>query len=115
MPGEQPGLLLMMRRGALRRCPVCGEGRIFRSLLRTRRDCSDCGWVLEREPGTVTGAMYLIAIFSQFFAVALWLALWWLTDRRNEVMAHEAGQKARRGSSNGKGNGHPKENGRGNA
>ena len=51
-----------------------------------RRECPDCGWVLEREPGTVTGAMYLTSVVSQFFAVALWLLLWWLTDWGTGVM-----------------------------
>jgi uncharacterized protein (DUF983 family) len=73
----RPGLLLCLLRGARRRCPVCGRGRIFRSFLGLRRVCTDCRWVVEREPGTVTGAMYLVAIFTQVLAVALWLALQW--------------------------------------
>jgi uncharacterized protein (DUF983 family) len=53
---------------------------VFRTLLRLRRACPDCGWIVEREPGTVTGAMYLIAVLSQLFAVALLVLLWLLTD-----------------------------------
>lgn len=69
-----------LRRGALRRCPACGAGRIFRSFLGLRRSCPACGWVVEREPGAVTGSMYLIAIFGQLFAVALLALIWLLTD-----------------------------------
>lgn len=81
-----PGLRVLLKRGARLRCPACGVGRIFRSFLRLREDCPECGWLLEREPGAVTGAMYLVSIVSQFFAVALWLLLWWLTDWSPWVM-----------------------------
>lgn len=79
MESDRPGLLACLARGARRRCPVCGRGRIFRSFLSLRRACPECRWVVEREPGTVTGSMYLVAIFTQILAVLLWLALQ-LTD-----------------------------------
>jgi uncharacterized protein (DUF983 family) len=69
----------MLRRGLLRRCPVCGEGRIFGSLFRLRRTCSACGWIVEREPGAVTGSMYLVSVITLPFAAAVFLALF-LTD-----------------------------------
>jgi uncharacterized protein (DUF983 family) len=75
METGRPGLWECLLRGARRRCPVCGRGRIFSGFLALRRDCPACRWVVEREPGTVTGSMYLVAIFTQIFAVALWLAL----------------------------------------
>lgn len=66
----------MLRRGLLRRCPVCGEGRIFESLFRLRRDCPSCRWILEREPGAVTGPMYLVSVLSLPFAACVFLVLW---------------------------------------
>ena len=60
----RPSFVTTIKRGLTRRCPACGEGRIFRSFLRLRRSCPACGWVVEREPGAVTGAMYLVAILS---------------------------------------------------
>lgn len=70
----------MLRRGLLRRCPVCGEGRIFRTLLRLRRECPACGWILERDPGAVTGPMYLVSVLTLPFGALVALALWLLTD-----------------------------------
>ena len=72
---DRPAVLGTLWRGIRRRCPVCGERAIFRSFLRLRRDCGGCGWLLEREPGTATGAMYLVAILSQFFAVFVLVAM----------------------------------------
>lgn len=45
-----------------------------------RRECPHCGWILEREPGAITGSMYVVAILTQFAAVALMLLAWLLTD-----------------------------------
>ena len=66
----------MLGRGLRRRCPVCGEGRIFRSLFRLCRSCPACGWTLEREPGAVTGPMYLVSVLTLPFAAAVFLVLW---------------------------------------
>jgi uncharacterized protein (DUF983 family) len=71
---------MMLRRGILRRCPVCGEGRIFRSLFRLHRACPACGWVIEREPGTVTGPMYLVSVLTLPFAALLFAVLWLFTE-----------------------------------
>jgi len=49
----------------------------FTSLV---RKCPHCGWILEREPGAMTGAMYITSILSQFAAVGVMLICWWLTD-----------------------------------
>lgn len=70
----------MLRRGLLRRCPVCGEGRIFENLFRLHGACPACGWILEREPGAVTGAMYLVSVLTLPFAAVVFVALWLLTD-----------------------------------
>ena len=67
----------ILRRALGRRCPVCGDGEIFASFLRLRRACTSCRWLVEREPGTVTGAMYFVSIITQLFAVFL-LALFWI-------------------------------------
>jgi len=38
MVSNASGLLTMLKRGVLRRGPVCSRGRIFRSFLRLRRN-----------------------------------------------------------------------------
>lgn len=32
-----------MRRGAFKRCPCCGQGRLFRAYLKPAQDCPRCG------------------------------------------------------------------------
>lgn len=42
----------------LQRCPVCLEGRVFRSLLGMHQDCPRCGIHYEREHGYFLNAMF---------------------------------------------------------
>lgn len=80
MQAPPPPFRTMLARGLRRRCPVCGEGRIFRSALRLRPACPACGWVIEREPGTATGPMYVVSVLTLPFAALVFVALWLLTD-----------------------------------
>ena len=41
------------------RCPVCGDGRLFRGYLKMNDVCPDCGYVHAREGGYWLGAMYV--------------------------------------------------------
>lgn len=67
-------------RALRRRCPRCGGGALFRSTFRLRRACASCGLVFRREPGALTGQMYLSAAVTQIFAAALAVGLFLLTD-----------------------------------
>lgn len=49
----------MLRRGAARRCPRCGGGRLFATYWRIRDRCPGCGLRFAREPGYVTGVYWL--------------------------------------------------------
>ena len=69
-----------LRRAMAGRCPACGEGKVTVHYTGLVRTCPHCGWILEREPGAITGAMYLTSILSQFAAVGVMLLCWWLTD-----------------------------------
>ncbi len=40
------------------RCPICLEGRVFRSLWRMHQECPQCRISFEREPGFFSGALY---------------------------------------------------------
>ncbi|MGH7163617.1 MAG: DUF983 domain-containing protein, partial [Planctomycetota bacterium] len=79
MPGR-PSFGLVFKRALLRRCPACGRGEAFSGPLRMRSACAVCGWVLEREPGTFTGSMYLVAAATELLAVLLFAVLWLATD-----------------------------------
>ena len=45
-----PLIKTALRRGVCRRCPHCGEGRLFSGWTHLER-CSVCGLVFERNPG----------------------------------------------------------------
>jgi len=76
----RPAFRTMLRRALARRCPVCGDGAIFKGWSRLRPACPSCGWIPEREPGTFTGPMYLIAVVTELAAVLLAVGVWLLTD-----------------------------------
>jgi uncharacterized protein (DUF983 family) len=46
-------------RGLRLRCPVCGQGRLFKSFFTMETNCPSCGLDLRREQGYYVGAMYI--------------------------------------------------------
>ena len=69
------GRTLFFRRALRRRCPQCGEGRLFERFAKLRERCSCCGLRFRRESGSQTGAMYFCAAVTEVFAMAVALAL----------------------------------------
>jgi uncharacterized protein (DUF983 family) len=55
------------------RCPACGEGRLYRSLLDTHKGCSKCGMLFEREQGYFVGAVYVNVMVTLFLIVSTYL------------------------------------------
>jgi uncharacterized protein (DUF983 family) len=54
----------------LRRCPRCGQGKIFASFFTLCPRCPRCGFRFEREEGYWTGAMIVnIAACEAWFAI----------------------------------------------
>jgi uncharacterized protein (DUF983 family) len=41
------------------RCPLCGQGPLFRDWLRMHAACPHCGVKFEREPGFFLGSIYI--------------------------------------------------------
>jgi uncharacterized protein (DUF983 family) len=41
------------------RCPVCGQGRLFRHWFRMEQRCSNCGFQFERAPGYFLGSIFV--------------------------------------------------------
>ncbi|MEO0475344.1 MAG: DUF983 domain-containing protein [Planctomycetota bacterium] len=62
------------------RCPRCGEGALFVRRFRLHVSCPECGLVYRREQGGMTGQMYLSAVVTQLFSVALILTIFFGTD-----------------------------------
>lgn len=63
-----------------KRCPRCGEGKLFRAYARLRERCAVCGLVFRREQGAQTGSMYLSAAVTQVFAALVIAVVWIGTD-----------------------------------
>src|SRR5690606_30987936 len=40
------------------RCPLCGQGKLFRNWFRMHPACPHCGVDLQREPGFYLGSIY---------------------------------------------------------
>ncbi len=69
--------LLALGRGALRRCPRCGNRRLFLSWFRMKEACNRCGLPLEREPGGFLGAIAInYGVTGAAFIVLLVAVVW---------------------------------------
>jgi uncharacterized protein (DUF983 family) len=72
--------LFFARRAWRRRCPQCGEGSLFESYARLRKQCDGCGLVFRREQGAMTGSMYMSAVVTEIFAALLVILIWTCTS-----------------------------------
>jgi uncharacterized protein (DUF983 family) len=71
--GSMVPLLRVLGRALQLRCPVCGEGRMFRGLLTMNRRCAHCGLWFERAPGYYLGSIYVNYAATGLIAGALYL------------------------------------------
>jgi uncharacterized protein (DUF983 family) len=67
----EAGAATVLLRGSRKRCPRCGERRIFRSWLHVIERCPRCDLRFEREQGGFLGAMTI----NFLVAVMAWVAL----------------------------------------
>lgn len=49
----------LLFRALVLRCPLCGQGKLFRSWFSMHQTCPQCGLVFEREPGFFLGSIYI--------------------------------------------------------
>jgi uncharacterized protein (DUF983 family) len=54
-----PSIWRALGRAMLRRCPRCGQGKLFRRWLRMLERCPRCALAFEREEGAFLGSMSL--------------------------------------------------------
>jgi uncharacterized protein (DUF983 family) len=57
------------------RCPVCGEGKLYRGIFKPHERCPACHFEYEREPGYYTGAMAVNLVLSELLITAVTLPL----------------------------------------
>jgi len=80
MSATAPSRTRMLLRGATRRCPRCGSGKLFHKWFKMVPDCPRCGMHFEREEGYWTGAIAVNtiivgAIFTIVFVTAMALTI----------------------------------------
>jgi len=70
-----------LKRGLLLRCPLCGDGRLFRRFISMHERCSNCGFKFERGPGYFLGSTYInygvTALLTTVSYVVLHFGLRW--------------------------------------
>jgi uncharacterized protein (DUF983 family) len=67
-----PSRALMLWRGLRRRCPRCGEGKLFHRWFAMAPDCPNCNLHFEREPGYWVGAVAInTAVVGILFVIVL--------------------------------------------
>ncbi len=74
-----------LSRGLALRCPMCGEGRLFRNLLFMHRRCSQCEFVYERAPGFFLGSAYINYGFTVVSLTVLYMVLHFGLELSNQT------------------------------
>lgn len=64
-----PGRMLL--RGAMKRCPACGTGRLFSGWFRMADRCPGCGYQFAREEGFFLGAYVMNLVIAQGLVMIL--------------------------------------------
>jgi uncharacterized protein (DUF983 family) len=70
-----PGLFTFLKRGLLLRCPVCGQGHLFKSVFKMNEYCPVCDFRFEREEGYFSSAMAINLIISELVITAFAIPL----------------------------------------
>ena len=60
-----PTRLRMLGRSLLKRCPICGTGRLFSRWFRMKERCPGCSYLFEREEGFFLGAYVINLAIAQ--------------------------------------------------
>ena len=66
-----PTRLRMLGRSLLKRCPICGGGRLFTRWFRMKERCPTCGYLFEREEGFFLGAYVINLAVAQGAVILL--------------------------------------------
>ena len=66
---------VLFSRGLRLRCPVCGEGKLYRHWFRMYQHCPDCGFIYAREPGYYTAALAINVFLSELITLVVIIPL----------------------------------------
>ena len=76
---------LAMRRGAMGRCPNCGEARLFTGYLKVKDHCPNCGEALHHQRAD-DGPAYVTILIVSHVAAAVMLSVYTIYRPSSEVM-----------------------------
>jgi uncharacterized protein (DUF983 family) len=62
---------VLLRRGLRRRCPVCGQNKLFRRWIVMLDDCPRCGLTFQRVPGQWLGSWFLNICLAQVLVLGI--------------------------------------------
>jgi uncharacterized protein (DUF983 family) len=62
--GKRPSTAVLLWRGARRKCPVCGGGKLFHRWFNMAIECPTCAYHFEREEGFFLGAFVMNTIIT---------------------------------------------------
>jgi uncharacterized protein (DUF983 family) len=65
----------LLLRGLTLHCPVCGRGKLFRSVFKMNDECPVCHFYYERESGYFSSAMAIDLVVSELIVTAVILPL----------------------------------------
>ncbi len=69
-------LRTVLWRGIRLRCPICGEGELFRGWFLMRKRCVVCEFSFEREPGYYLGSIYINYLLTAVLVTAGYFGLY---------------------------------------
>ena len=86
-PSTEPLTLgTALGRALLLRCPVCGQGRLFRNFFSMHPRCSACGFKFERAPGYFLGSTYINYGVTAFLTTVSYVSLHFGLRWGNEIL-----------------------------
>jgi uncharacterized protein (DUF983 family) len=75
--GAFPPAMTLLRRALMRRCPVCGKGRMFKSYFAMNERCASCGSIFWKNEGEWMGPMAMDYTAAGAAALLTWLVTSW--------------------------------------
>jgi uncharacterized protein (DUF983 family) len=77
-----PGVLTLLLRAVVLRCPACGRGRLYAGWFAMHEHCPVCSFRYEREQGYFVGAIYVnfaVTVILGLVPVVVADVIWGLT------------------------------------
>lgn len=68
------------------RCPLCGQGPLFRGWFAMHETCSGCGLKYNREPGYFLGSIYINYTLTAILVTAGYFGLYFGTDIDRDII-----------------------------